>query len=64
MLSKHIPKLKELGVNKINLSLDSLSPERFEKITRRNDFEKVIKTLYRLLDEGFTVKINAVVVLP
>lgn len=61
MLSKHIPKLKELGVNKINLSLDSLSPERFEKITRRNDFEKVIKTLYRLLDEGFTVKINAVV---
>jgi len=61
LLEKHIPKLKELGINKINLSLDSLDEERFKKITRRDDFAKVIHVLHRLIDEGFELKVNAVV---
>ena len=61
LLQKHIPKLKELGITDINLSIDSLDPERFHKITRRNDFVKVMDTFHMLMDHGFRVKLNAVI---
>jgi cyclic pyranopterin phosphate synthase len=61
LLQKHIPKLKELGITNINLSLDSLNKERFHKITRRDDFEKVMQTFHMLIDNGFKIKLNAVV---
>jgi cyclic pyranopterin phosphate synthase len=61
LLQQHIPKLKELGISKINLSIDSLDRERFHKITRRNDFEKVMKTFHMLVDHGFKIKLNAVI---
>lgn len=62
LLQKHIPKLKELGVTKINLSIDSLDPQRFHKITRRNDFDKVMQTFHMLVDNGFKIKLNAVII--
>jgi cyclic pyranopterin phosphate synthase len=61
LLQSHIPKLKELGITKINLSIDSLDRERFHKITRRDDYEKVIQTFHMLMENGFKVKLNAVV---
>jgi len=61
LIQKHIPILKSLGINTINLSLDSLDEWRFKLITRRDDFKKVMHTYYTLLDHGFIVKINAVV---
>tara|TARA_R110002050_G_scaffold147403_1_gene273223 strand:+ start:1263 stop:2165 length:903 start_codon:yes stop_codon:yes gene_type:complete len=61
LLQKNIPKLKELGITKINLSIDSLDKERFHKITRRDDFEKVMQTFHMLVDNGFKIKLNAVI---
>lgn len=61
LLQKHIPKLKDLGITKINLSIDSLDKERFHKITRRDDFEKVMQTFHMLVDNGFKIKLNAVI---
>ncbi len=61
LLQRHIPKLKELGISKINLSIDSLDKERFHKITRRDDFEKVMQTFHILIDNGFKIKLNAVI---
>lgn len=61
LLGDYISKLKDLGIRKINLSLDSLNRERFFQITRRDKFEEVMQTFYRLLDNGFDVKINTVV---
>ncbi|MEX0274512.1 MAG: GTP 3',8-cyclase MoaA [Flavobacteriaceae bacterium] len=61
LLRPHLPMLKELGITKINLSLDSLDPKRFKQITRRDDFVEVMDTLYELINNGFSVKINAVV---
>jgi len=61
LLQKHIQKLKELGITKINLSIDSLDAERFHKITRRDDFEKVMQTFHMLVDTGFKIKLNAVI---
>ncbi len=56
-----IPRLKELGIKAVNLSLDSLDRERFQLITRRDVFEEVMRTFYRLLEYGMTTKINMVV---
>lgn len=61
LLSDKIDDLKRLGINSINLSLDSLNRERFHKITRRDDFTKVMNCLNDLLDNDFEVKINMVV---
>jgi cyclic pyranopterin phosphate synthase len=57
----YIESLQKLGVRHINLSLDSLDRDRFQQITRRDDFAKVYENLIRLIDAGFQVKMNAVV---
>ena len=61
LLKRHIPRLKELGITRINLSIDSLDRERFRQITRRDDFDKVMDTFYQLIDHGFRVKLNSVI---
>tara|TARA_R110002049_G_scaffold309212_2_gene518724 strand:+ start:6985 stop:7890 length:906 start_codon:yes stop_codon:yes gene_type:complete len=60
IIDKFIDVLKANGVNKINVSLDSLDAEKFKHITRRNEFKKVYDNILLLVKEGFTVKINAV----
>ena len=57
----YIPDLVNLGIKSVNLSLDTLDKERFFKITRRDEFEKVMQTYYALLANYIPVKINAVV---
>jgi cyclic pyranopterin phosphate synthase len=61
LLQGHIPRLKELGITKINLSIDSLDSKRFHQITRRDDFKKVMQTFDMLLAHGFKIKLNAVI---
>ncbi|WP_205500819.1 GTP 3',8-cyclase MoaA [Rufibacter psychrotolerans] len=58
---KHIQALKEIGIRKINISLDSLDRERFHQITRRDSFEAVYACIFQLLESGFEVKLNCVV---
>ena len=60
-IGDYIDTLQKLGVRHINLSLDSLDRDRFHQITRRDDFTKVYDNLIRLIQAGFQVKINAVV---
>lgn len=57
----YIPELKKFGIKSVNLSLDTLNKDRFFKITRRNSFDKVMKTLEALLQHHIRVKINTVV---
>lgn len=52
---------KEAKINSINVSLDTLNKELFFKITRRNYFEKVRSNIQLLINNGFHVKINAVI---
>ncbi|UII23809.1 GTP 3',8-cyclase MoaA [Fulvivirga ligni] len=61
LTAQYIDELKALGIASINLSLDSLNPERFFKITRRDVFTQVEETLNKLLDSGIDTKINMVV---
>lgn len=61
LIGAHIDELKSLSITNINVSLDAISPETFKKITRRNDFQKVLDNLLRLIDNDFKIKINFVV---
>jgi len=61
LISKHIAKLEELKIKTINLSIDSLSKENFAKITRRDVFDEVYKTLEDLETSALKLKLNAVV---
>ncbi len=55
-----VPELKRMGIQSVNLSLDTLSPELFHEITRRDEFHKVMATFEALLSAGISTKINAV----
>lgn len=61
LTAPYIPRLKELGIRSVNLSLDTLDRERFAQITRRDELPKVLDTLQELLRYDIQVKINAVV---
>lgn len=61
-LSRFAPQLKAAGVTRINISLDSLQPERFRRITRKGDLNKVLRGIDTALAEGFDrLKINSVI---
>jgi len=62
IIDRFIDVLKECNIKSINVSLDSLDAVKFKEITRRNDFEKVYKNIMLLIDEGFNVKLNAVLI--
>jgi len=62
LIDKHIEVLKQFKVTKINLSLDTLVASKFQTITLRNQFEKVIDNLHLLLHNDFKIKINVVLI--
>lgn len=54
--------LKEAGLSRVNVSLDSLDPETYRKITRRDCLGEVLEGIEAALDAGLTpVKLNMVV---
>jgi cyclic pyranopterin phosphate synthase len=53
--------LEQSGVRSLNISLDTLQPEKFQLITRRNQFEKIYENIQLLLRKDFHVKVNMVV---
>lgn len=59
--ARHQSALKEMGIRKINISLDSLDAERFHHITRRDSFDTVYNGILGLLEDGFEIKLNCVV---
>ncbi len=61
LIGEHIADLKALGILNMNVSMDSLDKERFNAITRRNYFDVVYNNVLQLLQNGFNVKINCVV---
>lgn len=52
--------LAEAGVRRINVSLDTLDPERFARITRRDEFARVVSGIEAALAAGLSVRINTV----
>jgi len=59
-LAKYADDLVRAGVKRVNVSVDSLDPQRFRDITRRGDLALVMDGLRAAKDAGLKVKINAV----
>ncbi len=60
LLDKYIEDLRRAGVNKLNISLDSLQEERFNAISRRNDFQRIRSNIDLAIRENFDIKLNVV----
>ena len=59
-LARFANELKDCGVRRINVSLDTLDPARFREITRWGDIQKVMAGIDAAQTAGLAVKINAV----
>lgn len=61
-LDRYAKDLAEAGVKRINVSLDSLKPERFRALTRTGDLHQVLAGIAAAKAEGFKrIKLNAVI---
>ena len=60
LLAEQLPALLDAGLDSVNISLDTLRPEVFRKITARDDFAAVQAGLQAALESGLPVKLNCV----
>lgn len=62
LLSRYLRPLRDAGISRLNISLDTLNPEKYKAITGSNAFERVWVGIMQAIDMGFSpVKINVVV---
>jgi cyclic pyranopterin phosphate synthase len=63
LLDESAAELARAGLRRVNVSLDTLDPERFERLTRRRLFSRVLKGLGAAASAGLApIKVNIVVV--
>ncbi len=63
LLAEHASQLKAAGLQRLNISLDTLSEEMFEKISRRKGLEKVLDGIDAAVDCGFEkIRLNAIAI--
>jgi len=60
-LHEFVDVLEEANIRSLNISLDTLQSEKFQLITRRDQFKKVYDNIQLLLKKNFHVKVNMVV---
>jgi cyclic pyranopterin phosphate synthase len=62
LLSEYVRGLFVAGIKRINISLDTLKPDKYAAITRRDAFEQVWRGIRSAQETGFApIKLNAVV---
>ena len=60
LADRFLADFRKAGLSDINVSLDSLNPEKFKLMARRDQFHKTFENVKLLIEQGFQVKINAV----
>ena len=60
LLERYAQEMADYGVRRINVSLDTLDPDKFRRITRWGDLDKVLAGIEAARKAGLRVKINAV----
>jgi GTP 3',8-cyclase len=61
LLAQKAKKLKQAGLNSINISLDTLQPEKYKEITRGGNLADVLNGIDQAISEGFKIKLNMVI---
>ncbi|MDC3131575.1 GTP 3',8-cyclase MoaA [Pelagibacteraceae bacterium] len=62
LLKKYAKQLKLNGIDRINLSLDTINPDKYNKITRFGNIKKVFQGIDEALQNNIKIKINTVVI--
>jgi cyclic pyranopterin phosphate synthase len=62
LLAEKIQSLKRAGLKRVNVSLDSLDPDKFRRITKRGDLDRVLQGIFAAKEHGLQpIKLNAVI---
>ena len=62
LLAPQVTALKASGLRRVNVSLDTLQPEKFRRMTKRGELGRVLEGLFAAKSQGFgPIKINAVI---
>jgi cyclic pyranopterin phosphate synthase len=59
-LHEYVDILKQANIKTLNISLDTLQPDKFLLLTRRDQFRLVYNNIHLLINQGFHVKVNVV----
>lgn len=62
LIDQYIDIIKEAEIKSLNVSLDTLNPQRFIELTKRNTFSNVWNNIMLLIDSGLHVKLNVVLI--
>ena len=62
LLAEKVSALKASGLKRVNISVDSLNPEKFRQMTKRGDLSKVLEGIFAAKQHGLhPIKLNAVI---
>ncbi len=62
LLNEYLEELIDSGVNKINLSLDSIDHEKYRKLTGGGELSTIIEVIDRCIEKGVILKLNTVII--
>ncbi|GAA3509663.1 GTP 3',8-cyclase MoaA [Aquimarina addita] len=62
LADRYLLLLQKNNIKTITISIDSMQQDKFEQITRRDEFKRVWKTIQLYQDNGFLVKLNIVLI--
>lgn len=62
LLDKYADDLLEAGMRSLNISIDSLDPVKFFKVTQRDMFARVWNNIMLCIDKGLKIKLNVVLI--
>ena len=60
LLEQYLPALRDIGIESVNISLDTLDREGYRKLTGADAFDKVMLGIEAAVAAGFRVKLNCV----
>jgi cyclic pyranopterin phosphate synthase len=62
LLAEKVEAFKRAGLKRVNVSIDTLDPEKFRRMTKRGDLAKVLDGIFAAKEQGLKpIKLNAVV---
>ena len=62
LIDKYVGLFQKIGLKNINISIDSLNEDRFNTITKRKYFQRILENIKLLIELDFNVKLNVVLI--
>ena len=63
LIENFASQLKKAGLKRLNISIDSLCPDKYKRITKYGELKDVLTGIYRAMELGFSqIKVNTVII--